>query len=448
MFDPSTLLSRLHTLHCTDQIVVAYSGGLDSSVLLDALARLRDGQQIAALRAVHVNHGLSPAAQEWQSHCETVCGRLGVPLQIEQVEVISGSRGLEHAAREARYAAISMHLHPGDNLLTAQHLDDQAETVLLRLLRGAGPRGMGAMREIRPIGPARLVRPLLTWRREALREYAQRFGVEWIEDSSNADLTLDRNYLRHEVMPALARRWPGSAASLAQSASLAQQADQAIAGHAESALVSIGAQRGTIPVQWLQSQPASMQGGLLQEWARMLDFPSPGSRAIRKILHEVLEAGEDRMPEVQWGDTGAPVQVRRYRDRLYLLSVPPAHDASLRFKWDPDTSLVLPDGSKIMSRRRVGSGIAERFLLTGEVEIRFRQGGERCQPLGRSGSHPLKKVFQEMAIPPWQRDRIPLIYQENELIAVVGLFVCAAYAAGPDEAGREVTWELPSIEGG
>lgn len=448
MFDSDALLSRLKQLDSIDQVVVAYSGGLDSSVLLDALVRLRDAQQISALRAVHVNHGISARAQDWQSHCETVCELLRVPLQVEKVDVERGARGLEDAAREARYVAFLRHLNPVDNLVTAQHLDDQAETVLLRLLRGAGPRGLGAMRDVRALGPARLVRPLLHWRRDELLDYAKRRGLEWTEDDSNQDIDLDRNYLRHQVMPSLASRWPGYASSLGRAASLAQDADQALAGYARAELAKLGAERGTLSVAWLRNQAGSMQGGLLQEWARMLGLPLPGAKAIERILSEVMNAAIDGMPKVEWGPPGAPVEMRRYRDQLYLMAAPPPHDASLKLTWAVEPCLVLPDGSRLMAQRSVGVGIAARHLLPGGLEIRFRQGGERCQPVGRSGSHPLKKVFQELEIPPWVRDRIPLIYNENELISVAGCFTCEGYAAGPDEEGCEVSWEARSIEPG
>lgn len=446
MFDPGGLLSQLQKLQCTDQIVVAYSGGLDSTVLLHALAELRDQQKLAGLIAVHVNHGLSPDAQAWQVHCEAQCARLGIPLQIEQVEVLVESRGLEDAAREARYAALSRHLGAHSSLLTAQHQDDQAETVLLRLLRGSGLRGLGAMQETRAIGAARLVRPLLAWPRADLLEYAQRRRLHWIEDGSNRDLALDRNYLRHQVMPALARRWPEYAASIACSAGLMQQADKALGGQAKTDLRRAGAERGMLPVSWLAGQPESMQGGLLQEWARMLGLPVPGARAICEVLEHVLGAGKDRNPEVQWGASGTRAQLRRYRDQLYLSGRQAPHDPKCRIPWDVAPSTRLPDGSSITAQRRLGKGVAESLLVAGATEIRFRQGGERCRPAGRPGSHPLKKILQERAVPPWERDRIPMIYRDNQLIAAAGFFVCEGCTAGPGEWGWDLRWEPRSIE--
>lgn len=448
MFDPKGLLDQLQRLQCLDQIVVAYSGGLDSSVLLRALAALYSDGQIPAFRAIHVHHGISPDASVWQAHCEQVCGDLRVPLHVEKVVVVAGSRGLEDAAREARYDAISEFLKPGDNLLTAQHLDDQAETVLLRLLRGSGPRGLGAMREVRALGVGRIVRPLLCWGRVDLLDYANRCGISWVEDSSNADLHLDRNYLRHQVMPALARRWPRYAANLARSARLARDADQALQAAARSGLLAVNADNGSLCVDWLRGQPVPRQGALLQEWARILGLPAPGARAIREILNVVLVAAHDRLPEIQWGPAEARAILRRYRDLLYLGKLPQPHDASLRVPWDPKPATLLPDGSTMHAEQCRGAGIAASLLVGSDIEIRFRQGGERCRPSGRSGSHPLKKIFQELAVPPWQRDRVPLIYNGQQLLAVAGYFVCDGCVAGRDQRGWKLSWEPREIEAG
>lgn len=448
MFEAGGLLAQLQKLECTDQIVVAYSGGLDSTVLLHALAGLRDQQQLPEFSAVHVNHGLSADAQAWQTHCEVQCERFGIPLVVEQVEVVVDTRGLEDAAREARYAALSKHLGAGSCLLTAQHLDDQAETVLLRLLRGSGVRGLGAMPETRSIGSARLVRPLLAWSRDELLEYAQQRGLQWIEDGSNRDLGLDRNYLRHRVMPLLGERWPRYAASFAHSAGLMRDANHALGEQARAELLRAGAKQGTLAVAWLLAQPESMRGEFLQEWARMLGLPAPGMRTIRQALVEVPNAGTDRNPAVQWGEPGARAQLRRYRGQLYLSALQPAHDAGLRIPWNVAPSTRLPDGSTLTAHRSLGKGIAESLVTSAVTEIRFRQGGERCRPAGRCGSHPLKKILQEHAIPPWERDRIPMIYADNQLIAAAGYFVCAGCVAGPGAWGWELSWEPVQLRHG
>lgn len=444
MFDPDGLLTRLKQLVCTEHIVVAFSGGLDSSVLLHALANLRDRQQVSGLRAIHVNHGLSSEAASWQAYCERVCARFDIPLQIERVTVERGAGGLEAAARQARYAALRAGLSAGDNLLTAQHLDDQAETVLLRLLRGAGPRGLGAIRDMRELGAARLVRPLLAWSRAELLDYAERAGIEWIEDPSNEDSSLDRNYLRQRVMPTLEERWPGYAGSFAQSAQLAHQANLALNEHAREKMEQTDAVAGVLSCAWLGHQSDAMQGILLQEWARMLGLTPPGANAIARIRSEVLTARPDAMPCVEWGKREGLVEIRRYRDSLYLMAALLPHDASQRLAMTLEPVQRLPHGGRLVGAQAVGRGVDAEFLK--HAQIRFRQGGERCTPAGRCGSHPLKKLFQEYGVPPWKRARIPLIYSGEELVAVPGLFVCEGYAAGPSSEGWEFSWQPGSIE--
>lgn len=447
MFEPDGLLQSLDRLGCNEGIVLAFSGGLDSSVLLDALTRLRDAGYLSAFRAIHVNHGLSDEAESWAQHCAQQCDARSVKLEVLSVEVRRGGQGLEAAARKARYAAFERNLFAGEHLLTAQHMDDQAETVLLRLLRGAGPGGLGGMRSRRTLGSAYLVRPLLGWGRSELYAYAKSVGLAWIEDHSNSDLALDRNYLRHKVMPVLAERWPAYAASFSRSADLIEETDRVLVRHARNLLLETGAEQGILPISMLQqTYPESMRAILLREWVRLLGLAVPGSQPVRRILNEVLVAGEDRAPRVEWGAPCERVELRRYRDRLYVGPLGPDPEVSEPLEWSGTPAVALPDGSSLLACPAVGAGVDERHLQSG-IEIRFRQGGERCQPVGRCGSHPLKKIFQERGVPPWLRGRIPLIFSGETLIAVAGQFVCEGYSASEKRPGVEFIWEPGPIEG-
>lgn len=196
---------------------IALSGGLDSCVLLHSLAAL---QLPVVLRALHINHQISPNATSWQEHCADICARLNIPFTAVKVDVKNTGRGIEDAAREARYAVFEQHLSSGDYLFTAHHSDDQSETMLLRLMRGAGPRGLAAMAQARRLGQGILYRPLLNFSRAELEEYAQEQALTWVNDESNTNDHYDRNYLRNQVMPLLRERWPAFANKWQQTAEL------------------------------------------------------------------------------------------------------------------------------------------------------------------------------------------------------------------------------------
>lgn len=421
--------------------LVAFSGGVDSHVLLHALAQLQGKPSSGAhpsgggavspvppIIALHVHHGLHMDADHWTHHCQRVCDELRVELRVLPVNA-AADRGVspEAAARTVRYAALFAQLQEGDALLTAHHQDDQAETLLLQLLRGSGPHGLAAMPRVAGAGAALHLRPLLAMTRAEIRTYARHHGLQWVEDSSNEDTGYDRNFIRHEILPALRQRWPSAAATLSRSAAHCADAARLIDDSAHQDLqVLRGARPDQLSVSALLQLHEVRCRNLLRAWLEALGLPLPSTTHMQHILSDVLYARADASPLVQW--SGA--EVRRYRDTLYAMPPLGVHDAGQVLEWDISRSLPLPDLGRTLRGEAVTQGGLDVRLLRGRrVTVRFRHGGERCQPAGRQGTHELGKLFQEQGIPPWRRARIPLIYVDEELAAVTGLLVCERFHA-------------------
>jgi tRNA(Ile)-lysidine synthase len=442
MFSPSILHRQLQAWPRPGGYVVAYSGGLDSHVLLDALVRLRAHLGVGVL-AVHVNHGLQPAARAWQTHCAAVCHALCVPLT--QLTVDAGAQrgeSREAAARTARYRALHAWLPAGYCLLTAQHRDDQAETVLLQLLRGSGVHGLAAMPEYCAFGLGNLLRPLLGCTRSELRRYAQEQALRWVEDPSNRDTALTRNFLRHHVFAALRERWPQVSASLARSATNQAEAARLLDEVADADLAGLDGGEGRLRLPALARLTPVRRRNALRRWLRGATGGVPSRAVLERIVCDLVDSRPDAEPCVRWGD----FEVRRYRARLYLLPQVAAAGPSPALHWSMAQPLVLPGG--LGSLRAVtarGQGIRTSLVPATGVEVRWRHGGEICRPAGRGHHHELRKLFQEQGVPPWERGRIPLIFIDGQLAAVAGLWTCEPCQARAGEPGLQVHWERPEL---
>jgi tRNA(Ile)-lysidine synthase len=423
---------------------VGFSGGLDSTVLLHWLVQQRPAWPV---RAVHVNHGLSPNAGQWQHQCEQICRELGVELQVVKVALEAAVGNLEAAAREARYHAFTQVLSRGDVLLLAQHQDDQAETLLYRLMRGAGTRGLAAMAAERPLGVARLCRPLLQVDRAELEAYAQKHALRWVEDESNTDVSFDRNYIRHRVLPVLHQRWPAAARSLARSAQLSRANDTLLTEYAAADLRSMDEQ--TVAMGFCLSAPklasisAPRRHNLLRHWLEQRFNQLPTGKALAEIDGQLIQAEGHGALVV----AGA-VTLRRFNQGLYALHLPlqwqpaPGQPA---LKWPDITQpVILPGGDALTLQPATGVGIGARWLQ-GEVHIQWRVGGERCTPAGRAHSQTLKKLLQEYRVPTWLRARVPLLYINGELAAVADYWVCRRFAATGSEPGWACGWRWPEV---
>ena len=425
----------LTRLHAVKSLVVAFSGGLDSCVLLHALKQHYPDQEICA---VHVNHQLQTDAVDWQNHCQTVCDKLSVMLYQEVVNVNAvAGESLEARARELRYQVFAAHINEDDCLLTAHHQDDQAETLLLQLLRGAGPHGLAAMPIVARFGNGHHARPLLNVTRDEIHAYAQQNGLQWIEDHSNADTAFDRNYLRHEIMPCLKQRWPAAAATLSRSSQLCADAAHLLDARARQWLENTGVDsRKRLPVPALQQLDDSDCRNVLRYWLHQSGWPLPTYAHLQAIVHEVIQAREDAAPLLKWDG----VEVRRFDDELYVMHALSSHDNSRVYPLQAShcqgqQSLALPGIGELTAQVVTAGGVDLERLRQARLQVRFRQGGERCRQIGHLHSQSLKKLMQQWRIPPWQRGRIPLIYNDDELVCVVGHCICEGYQAGGDAPG-------------
>ncbi|MEK7260294.1 MAG: tRNA lysidine(34) synthetase TilS [Pseudomonadota bacterium] len=466
-FTEQSLSAQLAGIPEGSRLVVAFSGGLDSSVLLHALHRLRQSHPAAfVLAAIHVNHGLSPNASVWQRFCEDSCAALGVALSVERVHIARDTgASLENLARQHRYAAFERCLHPGDLLVMGHHLDDLAETFLLRSLRGSGPRGLAAIPVTRKLGCGTLMRPLLGVTRQALEDFARAQQLQWIDDESNESTLFDRNYCRHELLPAIARRWPAYRENWKRSAELCAEAEVLLEElAAQDYALAATEEDSVLELKAFDRLSHARQRNLLRYWLRRQQVADPGWNVLQNIVTELLPAAVDAQPEVSWEDLGdigdeagsadRPVGsgsvrrvVRRYRDRLYLLNVAPPLSDQGGHDWVPPAPLVLPGNGTL--RVSVGQGKGVRPLPEGTVlQIRYRHGGEHCRLAGRR-TRPLKKILQEAAVLPWLRERLPLLYAGDELVCIPGVGVCEGWQAEEGERSWEVTWEtIWSSDGG
>lgn len=391
-------------------LVVGLSGGLDSCVLLHALRRADLGLPV---RALHVHHGLSPHADSWTEQVQRFCAKEGVPLAVYRVQV-RHEASLEGAARTARYGAFTANLQPHEALLLAQHRDDQAETFLFRLLRGAGVTGLGAMRPCRTLRLADGAeipqwRPLLAVTRAELLAYAQKEGLSWVEDESNEDRRYARNFLRHEILPRLHEHWPAASATLAATAVRLQEADDLLQElAAEMAHSCIDSEQRLLLPAFLSLSPPR-QRLLLRYWLRQQGFLLPDERVLEAILSDVVAAREDANPQLSWPGC----EIRRYRDRLYAMPPLSEMPQGWEVEWRAGAPLTLPDGSLLIAE--------DDAARAGTWRVRYRRGGERLRPAPERPSRELKTLLQEAGVPPWQRDRLPLVFDGDVLIAVAGL---------------------------
>lgn len=413
-------------------ITVAYSGGLDSHVLLSACHATG-----LSIRAIHIHHGLQSEADAWVQHCQNICQSLAIPLDVYYVDAhpVAG-QSPEEAARIVRYQAIEQAMQVGGILFTAQHLDDQAETFLLQLMRGGGAAGLAAMPLSRPFGVGKLVRPLLHFSRVEIHHYACQQKLSWIDDPSNADTRIDRNYIRHSVMPVLQQRWQACVGSLLQAASQQQDNLEIIEAMAAIDLAAVTTRQPDIlNLSALMQLSPGRQKNMLRYWLRTITEQAPAQTLLNEIISSVAYAAIDAKPLIQWRN----FEIRRFQRKLYLSRHTTAFNPAQTFIWQPVEPLQIVSAGICL--RAVNSDSGHRFktdLINKTLQIRFRQGGERIQPAGKKHHYRLKSLFQQAGIPPWERNKIPLLYLEDELIAVGNRWYAEHYCADANEPG----WQL------
>jgi tRNA(Ile)-lysidine synthase len=414
-------------------LAVAFSGGLDSSVLLHALASL-PGARRQGLRALHVHHGLHADADAWAAHCARTCAELDIPLRVLRVVVDAKGDGPESAARAARYAAFRDAIRDDEVLVLAQHRDDQAETVLLRLLQASGGDGLAAMRPHALRDGLRLWRPLLQVARGDLLVYAEAHALRWLDDPSNADPRFDRNFLRLRVLPLLRERWPHAAASLARSADLLAEQNDLLATESARRLATMrSVDPHTLSVAALILQPRPWRARVLRHWLRELQLPPPSRAILAAIERELLPAPGDSAARVAWSG----VEVRRWRDLLHAQRTRPPLPLDLSIAWDGRDALPLPGGDTLVLDGTVA--------FEQPIEIRARRGGEQLRLPGRIHRHTLKHALQQRNVPPWLRDRLPLLFApDGELLAAGDLLLSARMQQWLHERGAALHWQRAS----
>lgn len=432
------LHSQLSAYSASANIIVGYSGGVDSHVLLHLLANIPELK--SKITAVYIHHGLQHCADDWALECQQVAQVLAVNFRVIKVNAqATQGESPEEAARNARYQAFKKILTENDVLLFAQHRNDQLETVLLQLFRGAGLKGLSGMPTAIDFAEGMLVRPLLDVCQEDITDYAQQHNLQWVEDPSNQDMRYERNYLRQKIIPLLEQHWPGLDKTVAR-----------VAGHCAQAQAELSA---TTRVNMLAlydpvAQCLSLKGllehddltkqSIIREWMSHLAVRMPTQKLVTAILRDILPARVDANPLIQHDG----LHVRRYRDHLYLVRDQKKPDLSQVIFWEkcleplslPENGLLTPDEVD------QGKGIARDVWLHGKIHVQYRQGGEKIALAHRKGRHSLKKLYQEAAIAPWQREEIPLIYIDGELAAIADYWVNAEIYV-KDQACISLQWK-------
>jgi tRNA(Ile)-lysidine synthase len=410
------------------RILIGLSGGVDSVVLLHLLHQLapKFSWQFSAL---HVHHGISQNADAWAKFCTELCANYKIPLVIEHVDIAPlREHGIEAAARKLRHAAFAK--QPCDVVALAHHADDQSETLLLQLLRGAGVRGASAMPLINiRKGSPNVLRPLLQCSRQEILDHAVAHQLQWIEDESNADDHYPRNFLRHRVLPLLREKFPAYRDTLARGAQHFAEASSLLDELAQQDAVQI-IDGETMAVTALQSLTPPRAKNLLRYFLHRLGAPMPQVVQFDEMLQQLCNSGEDAAVCINFGDW----QVRRYQGKVYVLRALGVLDKRIVMSWHGEAQLDWPAlNTQLQFKHTQGVGISLEKLQHAPVTLCLRQGGETLRPHPKAATRTLKNLLQEHHIPPWQRDRLPLLYCGEELVCVVRVAIASEYQAATDE---------------
>lgn len=441
--DPAWVYSqllKLHTQASRAPLCVAFSGGEDSTALLGLLAQLP--QVGPRLRAAHIDHGLHEQSRSWARLCRATCRALRVPLTTRRLDLprVRG-QSLEAVARSGRYAALAALMRPGELLLTAHHLEDQLETVLLQLLRGAGLPGLSAMPAVMPLGAGCLVRPLLEMPRDVLRAWVRERGLMCVADPANADDAFDRNFLRHQLLPGIVSRWPGAPRTVARSARHIAEAQQLL-DEVARADVDRAADGAALSVASLRALPLPRRRNALRLWITGAGCGVPDARRLEEIAVTLLAARAGANPMVGWGR----MRVLRHAGRLTLERVRPPTGA-YELAWDLRRlpRLTLPEGAGCLELVRSAHGLIDAAALPAQLTVRTRRGGERLRPRIGGPSRTLKSLLQNEQISLIDRQRLPLLFAGEHLAAAGDLWVDARWQSGATTRKRmTVVWRKPA----
>lgn len=420
------------------KVLIGFSGGVDSTVLLHALYQIKTQILFSLeIRAIHINHGLNDKADEWEVHCHSLCKQWSIPFVCQHVIVDPTHSGVEAAAREARYQAYRDELTHNEIILTAQHLDDQAETFMLALKRGSGPAGLSSMPESMifnaTVGQTWLLRPLLAISRHDLEIYADENKLIWVEDDSNQDDRYDRNFLRLRIMPVFMQRWPYFSGAISRSASLCAEQESLLDELLKEALDDMMDYRGGLFIDGLQDCSNAKRNALLRRWIGLHQLPMPPFNQLQIIWQEIALARQDAEPVCQLGN----VDIRRYQGALWIVRRINSL-LGLRFVWHYPQPFMLPESLGVLEVM-VDEGQIRPPLSTEKVTVRFGLQGT-LKIVGRMHSRSSKKIWQELGISPWMRERTPLIYYDEKLISAVGCFITPEGMVDDGQLGIAFRW--------
>ena len=428
--------------------LLAYSGGCDSHVLLHLFASLKQTGVVKNVKAIHVNHQLHTNSDSWASHCFEQCKQYNIACDVVKVNIDKKhNKGLEAAARTARYAVFEQLVTKDTYLLTAQHADDQLETFLLQSLRGSGVKGLSSMPIYRQFGKGFLCRPLLSVNQQSIVSYAKKNALDWIDDPSNLNTDYDRNFLRHKITPVLKQRWPSveqTFSRVTQYQAEAAELNDELAKIDLSALQTVQEDQELISIEALKNLSVSRQKNVLRFWiSQVRKLTMPDHKHLMRILNEIIVASTDAQPRVAWHDT----VVRRFQGNLYAQKDDSYTVLAPIESWMPEQVYSLKgidganvsQGESLVTHAEKGKGLSIEKVKDKKVSIRFRQGGEVCCPQGRGQHHhKLKNLFQEWQVEPWMRDKIPLVFVDEVLAQVVGYCVCEPFVAQANEPSYNI----------
>ena len=405
-------------------ILIAFSGGLDSTALLSLFAKLRKNQPHLTLRAIHIHHGLSPNANGWVAHCEEICHQFNIPLIVEKVSV-NTQNGIEAGAREARYQAIAKHIKINEILATAHHLNDQTETFLLALKRGSGLQGLSAMQKENITFGLPILRPLLSFSRKQLEQYVRVQNLAWIEDESNLDNQYDRNFLRNEILPTIRKRWQHFDQAVQRSAQHCGEQQQLINELLEEDFQkNFSESDRTFNIAYFAQYSQLKQKALLRLWLNYLEIPMPSTVQLTQLIQDVIFSKQDANPQFVIADK----VIRRYQNKLFITNKF-ADLSHIILQLTLDQKLALPDGLGEILAQQKNNKIYIKWqqyeidlpFTEQPIEIRFSYSG-KVKLHSKAMNQDIKKIWQQLNVPPWQRKRIPLIFYGNQLKSAVGFF--------------------------
>ena len=436
-------LGRLVQRHVGVRVLVAFSGGVDSTVLLHALSQQLPPHRLLAL---HVDHSIQAGSGGWAMHCVKVCHQWGIPIRKTVLTPAARDHLDEAAYRNARYAWFESLIQPGDVLVTAHHRDDQVETVLYRLLRGSGVHGLGGIQPERPFGSGVLARPFLGCSRSDITAYAAEQGLSWVTDPSNEDRRYDRNFLRHEIIRPLAARWPASGRNIDRAARHLRHAHallEEIAGQDYDELWEPAANcclghHGCMGVVRLEGLSIGRRFNLLRYWMSRNGYQPSGTKRLDELWRQANLARGDGNVRVAWPDA----EFRRFRAYLYLLprqSMGPLPDS---ISWTTHIPIQCPGvGLRLHARVSNEGSLRLKPEWSTRLELSWLRRRVRLKPTGGQHRRRLRNIFQESRIPPWERRRLPMISRDGVAIGIPGVVLVDGFAAAAGHEGVEICLE-------